>query len=356
MIGNDTIGATESTPITLQIVGEARAGRPAQVSLASGQAIAISTGAALPAGSDATVRLEETTVNGQRIDLTHPVDVGCDVRQIGEDYQVGMTLLKEGERIGPEEIGVIASLGLVEVECAQRPRVAVVTTGDELRDPGTELEEGEIYNSNRYAIAALVRTAGAQVTAITPAADSLDSTRAAISNALENDLILLCGGVSVGEHDHVKQALDSLGVTERFWRVAQRPGGPLWFGTYSRDKGPDTLIFGLPGNPISAMVTFYVYVRRAIREQLGAKNLQQQTFARLSEPIEKASGKVVFARVSLKTEDDGMLQARVTGPQGSHVLTSMLGADALAILPAERTNIVAGELIEVELLKPASSL
>ncbi len=346
----DTADAAPDAPVRLVVVGESRAGAPAESPLAAGQAIAISTGAAMPEGADAILRLEDTELRDGSIVVTAPLEPGHDVRRAGDDVRGGEQVLARGAFLGPSEVGVIASVGRDRVRCAARPRVAVLTTGDELVGAGPELRPGEIRDANAHSVPALARTAGAAVTAVAHTGDDADATREAIRGLLDADVAVVCGGVSVGEHDHVRPAFAELGVKEVFWGLALRPGRPTWFGA-----APDgTLAFGLPGNPVSAMVTFILLVRPALLALAGAHPEKRHASAVLDEPYEKRPGRAHFVRVRLAAREDGW-HARPTKQQGSHVLTSMLGADAFAIIPTERGDVAAGEQVAIELLAPRLS-
>jgi molybdopterin molybdotransferase len=257
----------------------------------------------------------------------------------------GSTVLRAGARLGPAELGVLASVGAAEASCTRRPRVAVLTTGDELVGPGESRGPGGVRDTNGVSIAGLALEAGAEVGSVARVADEPEATTAALREGLRADVVVACGGVSVGTHDHVKPALDELGVEPAFWGVALRPGKPTWFGT--RDG---TLVFGLPGNPVSAMVTFHLFVRPALLALAGADRSGTVAQAIMDEPYAKAPGRAHAVRCALEARADGW-HVRPTGPQGSHVLTSMLGADALALLPAERGDVAAGERVEIELLR-----
>ncbi len=339
--------ADASSGATLAIAGESAAGRPWGGKLGPGEAVAISTGAAVPAGADAVIRVEDTRTAGRGVRILAGADAGDNVRRAGEDVRRGDTVLRAGEQIGATELGVLASAGAGRVPCAQRPRLHLLATGDELHAAGAQLRPGGVRNSNGYSVAALALAAGAEVIASEVVGDSRSATEAALGRALEADVTVVCGGVSVGEHDHVKGALGALGVEEVFWRVALRPGKPTWFGELA--GGP--LVFGLPGNPVSAMVTFIVFARPAIRAMLGADPGATRVRAALGRDLSKPPGRAELVRCRLDRAD--RLVAMPTGPQGSHVLTSMLGADGLAILPPGVEVVVAGTEVDVELL-PAS--
>jgi molybdopterin molybdotransferase len=336
---------TAGFPVRLAVVGESRAGHPATRSLAAGEAIAISTGAMVPDGADAVVRVEDTDGGRQEVEVRAEVEPGRDIRRAGEDIEAGDTVLRAGAEIGPAGVGVLASVGRPEVACAVRPRVTVLTTGDELQEPGEPLRRGAIRNSNAHSVAALVERAGAELLGAEIVADTEEATRQALGTALDGDVVVICGGVSVGEHDHVRPAAEGLGVEQVFWRVALRPGAPTYFGT----APSDALVFGLPGNPVSAMVTFLLFARPAIRAMMGAADARRRTEAVLAAAHPALSKRTQLVRCRLELGGEGWL-AHPTGPQGSHVLTSMLDADALAILPPADEPYAAGTRVDVELL------
>jgi molybdopterin molybdotransferase len=328
----------------LRVVGESRAGHPSPVAVEEGTAVRISTGAPVPAGADAVVPVERTeAVDGAvRVPVT---DRGANVRRAGEDVRAGTAVLAPGSALGPAEVGVLASLGRAEARCAARPRVVLVITGDELVEPGEPLVPGQIWSSNGYALAGQVERAGGELVRRVSVADSAEHTREALAQALADaDLVCISGGVSVGAHDHVKDELRALEVEERFWGIALKPGKPTWFG-----RGERALVLGVPGNPVSAMVTFHLFGRPALRALQGADPDEVRATAVLDEPVARSPGREQAVRCRLRASEDGW-HAAPTGEQGSHVLTSMLGADALALIPHGEGDVPAGERVEIELL------
>ena len=329
-----------------RLIGESRAGLPAEARVERGTAVRISTGGAVPEGADAVVPLERAQQGRDGavgIPATRP---GENEREVGEDVGAGDVVLRAGTRLGPAELGVAASLGRSALRCALRPRVAILVTGDELVEPGQERGPGGIYSSNGYALAGQVERAGGEPVRRDTVRDTVEETLGAIRQALDDaDVLCVSGGMSVGPHDHVKPALRELGVEERFWGVSLKPGKPTWFGVSGDGK---RLVFGLPGNPVSAMVTFQLFARPALAALQGADPGATRAEAVLDEPAARTARREQAVRCRLRPGPDGW-HARPTGPQGSHILTSMLGADALALVPAGEGE-VAGERVTIELL------
>ncbi len=337
--------------VRLRVVGHSRAGTPASEPVGEGEACAISTGAAMPAGADAVVPIEQTRpdpplpgAGGAVVELTAAVRPGRYVRRAGDDIRAGATVLEPGVRLGPTELGVLASAGRATLLAAPRPRVAIVTTGDELVAPDAELTPGAVRNSSAFVIPALVAAAGGQAIGPTHAVDDRRRLRDALAAALEGDVAVVTGGMSVGEHDHVDEVLGELGVSRHLAGVALRPGKPFWFGTRGR-----TLVFGLPGNPVSSLVSFILLVRPALLALAGEAPTRRRTLATLDAECERTPGRLHAVRCRLELRADGW-HASPTGLQESHVLTSMLGADALALIPAGTGAVAAGESVTVELL------
>ena len=361
---------TEGEQPRLRLVGESRAGHPADVAVGKGEAIWISTGAMVPEGADAVLPVEDTSEEDGHVLPSRAARPAENIRRAGEDVEAGQVLLPAGQRISATEVAVLASAGVAEIECAQVPQVAILGSGDELIRPGEPLGPGQIHDSNTYALSALVREAGAAAAHVAHLPDSAAATRRAIGAALspelhqisslagresdavrEPDVLIVAGGVSVGRHDHVKAALTELGVEERFWRVAMRPGGPTWFGVLPREDARPTLVFGLPGNPVSAMVTFHLFARPALRALVGLDPHAGRTQATLATTYRKKPGKAHYLRCRLELTDSGWRARLTRESQGSHVLTSMLGTDALAVMPVDAEEIPAGTQVQVELLR-----
>ena len=346
----DTAGAAECSQAKLAVAEESRAGAPSARALAPGEAFRISTGGVMPEGADAVLRIEEVEERDGAISFAVAVAPGRDVRRRGDDVSAGALVLEPSTLLGPAELGVLASLAIAEPECARRPRVAIVSTGDELLAPDEPMRPGGVRNSNALTIDALARGAGAEVVSNERCPDDPGATREALGRALEADVAVVCGGVSVGRHDHVKEAYAALGADEAFWGVALRPGRPTWFGVRGEPGAGGTLAFGLPGNPVSAFVTFVLFVRPALRALSGAPSGLDSATARLAEAVPRLPARDQAVRCGLELGDDGWV-ATPTGPQGSHILTSLLGADALATVTAGPGEAPAGTEVPVELLR-----
>jgi molybdopterin molybdotransferase len=333
---------------TLTIVGESRAGSPASHELRNGEAIRISTGAAVPPGANAVIPQEDVVGNGgSAIETGAETAPGDNIRGPGEDMRARTTVLSAGTVLSPVALGAAVAAGVSAVIVARRPRVTVLCTGDELRAPGEPLGPGEIHNSNAPMLSGLATLAGALTALAQRLPDDPAATEAGIAAALErSDIVIITGGVSVGPHDHVKPALSALGVQERFWSVALQPGKPTWFGALP--DGP--LVFGLPGNPVSAVVTFSLFVTPALARLQGAPEPRPpRPDARLGTDVRRNSTREQAIRVRLQDDGAGAL-AFPNGAQGSHILTSLLGADALAMIPAGTGHLPAGTTVALAVL------
>jgi molybdopterin molybdotransferase len=328
----------------LTVVGESRAGMPSTQPLGEQQAIRISTGGAIPAGATAVVPQENVEVNGGAILTRTDVEEGDHIRDRGDDMRAGTTVLRAGSVLGAAELGAAVAAGAGAVTVARRPSVQVLSTGDELRAPGEPLGPGEIHNSNGPMLVALAAHQGAVCAPPARLPDDRAATEAGLARALETaDVVIVSGGVSVGPHDHVKPALVELGVEQLFWRVALQPGKPTWFG-----RRGTTLVFGLPGNPVSAVVTFGLFVRPALAALQGrAAERVLVSEAVLATPVRRNPDRDQALRVRLERQD-GRVIATPNGPQGSHIVTSLLGADALAWVPAGEGELEAGATVTLE--------
>lgn len=345
---SDLSDASPAHPVSLRLVTESRAGAPSAQALHRGEAALISTGAALPGGADAVVRVEHAQQHNGQVVLRAAARRGEDVREAGEDVRSGQTVLRRGAVLGAAELGVLAALGRARIACARRPRVSVIVTGDELVAPGSPRGDGGVHDSNSVSLPALVSESAAVLGEVAIAPDDGAATRSAISMlAGAADALLICGGVSVGRHDHVRPALRELGAREHFWGVALKPGRPTWFGTL--DGRP---IFGLPGNPVSAMVSFLLLARPALERMGGLDHRRWRASALLAEELTKAPGRTHAVRCRLRCTESGLQVQPTIAAQGSHILTSMLGAQVLALLPRAATIIRAGERVEVERISP----
>jgi molybdopterin molybdotransferase len=331
-------------PAAFALVGESRAGAPFGAPLAPGEAVRISTGAAVPAGTASVIRQEDVTVLPDRIETQVAVDPEANIRHAGEDMLRGALVLEAGTRLGPAQLGAAVAAGAGALTVARRPRVTILCTGDELRSPGETLGPGEIHNSNAPMLSALATHCGATVEVAPTLPDDPAPTQAELREALSHsDVLIVSGGVSVGPHDHVKPALLALGVTEHFWGVALQPGKPTWFGS----RGGQ-LVFALPGNPVSSAVTFALFVRPALDALQGAAPLAAPVpEAELAVPVRRNPGRDQAIRVRLE-HGDGRPRVIPTGAQGSHLFSSLLLADALAVIPAGSGTLEAGSRVRLE--------
>ncbi|RMD98196.1 MAG: molybdopterin molybdenumtransferase MoeA [Deltaproteobacteria bacterium] len=336
----DTEGAAAQSPVSLQIVGEVAAGGYYEAPLQPGEAVRILTGAPVPAGANAVVMQEIVEVSDGTLRLRAPVPRGANVRPAGEDVAAGTCVLQRGTPLKPAHIGMLAALGKSFVQVFQRPRVAILATGDELVEVDRPLGQGQITNSNAYALTAQVEACGAQPVMLGIARDHPDDLREKLRAAIHADLLVTSGGVSVGDFDYVKEVLAAIGCTMRFWKVAMKPGKPLAFGTMGGKP-----VFGLPGNPVSTMVSFELFVRPALRRMMGDRApFAPELHARLDPPLRGGGKRTNFVRVTLHHEG-GELVARSTGNQGSGILSSMVAAHALAVLPPDDAQHSEADLI-----------
>jgi molybdopterin molybdotransferase len=346
--GADLAGAGETTPVALRITGEVFAGTGPLPTVEAGGAARIMTGGAMPPGADTVVPVEQTAVEGGTVHIRLDPGPGRFVRESGEDVRVGTVVLERGRLLDPAGIGMLASVGRKRVPVHPRPRVMVVSTGDELVDPGEPLGPGQIRDSNSWLLAAQAQAAGADAFRCDKLRDDPEALRRGFAlAAADGDFVLTSGGVSVGERDYTKQVLATLGDVRSF-RVAMQPGMPQAFGVAA-----GTPLYGLPGNPVSCFVVFETLVRPGLRRLAGHPDDRldrPRVVARLGEAVRSPAGKVSFLRVRLEVGDEGVV-ARLTGNQGSGVLSSCVAADGLAVVPAEHRELPAGSAVQVVLLR-----
>jgi molybdopterin molybdotransferase len=339
---------TANAPLTLTVTDRITAGTISARRLASGQAARIFTGAPLPDGADAVVPQEDVEADAARIRIARAVVPGAFVRPRGEDVRVGDRVMEAGRPVHAAEVGMLATLGHSPVLVHRRPRVAVLSTGDELADLGTEPGPGQIPNTNTYSLMAQVLEAGAEPVNLGVAPDLLEAIQARIRWGQGADVFVSSAGVSVGDLDLVREAFTRCGAELHLWRVSMRPGKPITFGTLER-----RLIFGLPGNPVSAMVTFELFVRPALRRLAGHERVARPRIrARALDPIANPGHRRGYLRVTLVREGDEY-GARLTGDQGSAILTSMVQADGLAVIAGDSV-VAKGESVEVIPLRDVS--
>jgi len=341
----DVAAATLEAPVRLRVLETIGAGTVASQPVGTRTAIRIMTGAPLPNGADAVVRVEDTAETPDGVAVHLPVAPGSHVREPGEDMRIGERVLAAGRLLRPADIGLVASLGVPMLRVTRRPRVAVIATGDELVDVGAALGPGQIVNSNAYALAAAVEEAGGEPRLVGIVRDRPEDIRAAFAEAVTADAVLSTGGVSVGSFDYVRRILGDLGYRERFWKVAQKPGKPLTFGHCGR-----TPVFGLPGNPVSSLVCFHLYVLPALRTMLGLARVHLPSAeATLADPLRTAVGLTEFVRCSVDGAPDAY-RVRSTGSQSSGVLRSLSLGDGLIVAPPDSGALAAGARVRIVLL------
>ncbi len=329
----------------LVVAGTAWAGRPWDGEVQSGQCVRIMTGAEVPAGADTVIMQEHTERDGDAIVIASGHRAGQNVRQPGEDIRAGDTVLEGGQRLRAAELALLASLGVPDVTVHRKPKVAFFSTGDELVAPGGELGPGQIYDSNRYAIYGMLTALGVEIIDLGMIPDTREAVEQAFHDAAAKaDAIVTSGGVSVGDADYVKETLDRLGKVD-FWKIAMKPGKPLAFGEVE-----GALFFGLPGNPVSTLVTFYQFAKPALRRLMGERDIPAPLTIRVpaAEALKKRPGRTDFQRGILERNADGKLVVRSVGQQASHILSGMSRANCFIVLPRESGGVDAGTEVDVQ--------
>ncbi|MGH8625632.1 MAG: molybdopterin molybdotransferase MoeA [Gammaproteobacteria bacterium] len=329
---------------SLGVAGTAWAGRPFCGNLNPGECVRIFTGAPMPKGTETVIIQEQVQRDGDTIRLAGSFTAGQNVRAAGEDIALGQTVLSAGRRLTPADLGLLASVGVGEVSVRRRPRVAYFSTGDELRSVGETLSEGAIYDSNRYVLHGVLSRLGVEILDLGVVRDTPEAIHAAMGQAARiADAVISSGGVSVGEADHVTDALCALGRVA-FWKVAMKPGRPLAFGRVG-----GAVFFGLPGNPVSVMVTFYQFVQPALRRMMGESDFSPLTIkVRCASKLKKRPGRVEFQRGRLVRDEQGDLQVYSTGSQGSAILSSMSQANCFIVLALESGQVAPGAMVGVQ--------
>ncbi len=339
-------GATQSRPRTLKIAGESSAGNTFEGQMRSGQAVRIMTGGIIPGGADAVVPIEQVTIlGGSRARFTGSIKPGQHVRKRGEDIRKGEVVLHIGRRITPGSIGVLASIGHTNVWVYKKPRVAILATGNELVEVEDRPSKGKVRNGTSLMLAAYVHCEGGDPRLLGIVPDRREHLRNRIKKSLSNDVLLVTGGVSVGKYDYVKRVLEDLEVEIKFWKVNIKPGMPLVFG-----KHRNTLVFGLPGNPVSTGVTFLQFVRPALRKMVGREDvLPMRHTATLDQDFVKTDGKRHYLR-GIARQQKGELHVTMTGIQSSGAMSSLSKANCLLVVPEEQNALRRGDAVEIEFL------
>ncbi len=341
-------------PATLKIIEDIKAGDMPTGIVMTGQCARIMTGAPVPQGADAVIRVEDTqALTENKVQINVAVKSGNDIRLQGEGMRNGDVVLTAGSEITPGVIGVLATVKCAQVQVVRQPRVAILSTGNELEDMDEPVDPNKIPNSNSYALMAQVQALGIEPALLGIARDDPEELAEYLQRGLHFDVLLVSGGSSVGVHDYVRPTIEALGVQMKFWRVAMKPGHPVAFGVLQRNSDgtpKETFVFGLPGNPVSSMVCFEEFVAPALRRMMGHARLYRRTItARLTHNVKHQAGRTEFIRVTLAKEEGGYT-ATSTGAQGSGMLLSMAQADGLMVVPADSVGIAAGSEVTVQLL------
>ena len=343
---SDTFGATKTNMVSLKNIDVSSAGSPSDLVLKKGECIQCMTGAKIPNGADAIIMVEDSSgfSNSKNVQIMIEAQVGQHIRKMGEEINKGDTLIKKGTTLTTSEIGVCASFGYSQLSVSKKPKVAIFATGNELVEPGKDLKEGEIYNSNLFLFADLVKKAGSKVVVRNVIKDDKSSLKSFLFDALETcDVIISSGGVSMGRYDYVREVFIDLGVKEHFWKVAQKPGKPFFFGTNNK-----SLIFGLPGNPVSSYIGFMIWVWPVLKQLMGSIK-DKSTKGILSEPfpLEKLKQRYLFGQSWI---ENGELRCKASTKIGSHMLSSALEANCILSANKGKGFLKPGDFIDVTML------
>jgi molybdopterin molybdotransferase len=342
----------DDVPGTLPVALHIAAGRPAERALGPGEAMAIATGGVVPEGADAVIPIEYVVDHGNEVEIPDPVVRGANIRLRGGDVAAGAVVVDAGVRVGAGVVGALAAAGIAAVQCVRRPRVVVLTTGTELAPPGAPLAPGQVYEANGAMLAAAVAAAGGEAELLAAVEDTEDAHRRALERGLAADVLVTSGGVSVGPHDLVRRVESELGVEEVFWRVAVKPGKPVSFGVRGR-----TLVFGLPGNPVSSLVGFELFVKPGLLALQGARDpLPRFALGRLARTVSRNPARDEYLRARSRLERDEHDRAEVVleplDGQDSHMIARAAAADALVLAPRGEGELAAGETVRYLSLRP----
>lgn len=346
IVAVDSVGATPETPARLRVIGEAAAGSPFDGFVDRGMAVRIMTGATIPDGADGVVEVEATEEGDGYVTVRKEIAAGRSIRRVGEDISRGEIAIEAGRRINPGRVALLAALGVTNVPVRVKPIVGILSTGSELVEPHRAPSIGQIRNSSQPALYAACQEAGAEPVALGIVGDDREELREKIEEGLRYDILMTTGGVSAGRYDYVTDLLPELDVEVKFHRTAIRPGSPLLFGTH----GQGTLLFGLPGNPVSTLVTFDLFVRAALRAMMKETTATHEFPARLEVDLRKKDAKRLFVR-GIVRQTHGELHVRPTGTQSSGALTSISGANCLIVLDEATRDMEAGSMVTIRMIE-----
>jgi len=344
----DVVDTTANNPVGLSLTGMIRAGDAGNVNIKKNSAVKIFTGAPVPRLASAIVMKEVTEEENGKVFIKKKAIKGQNIRKKGEEFRIGETIFSPGKIISPPVVAMLASLGVVKVKVYKKPRITLIITGDEVRPPSAKIKKGQIRDSNSFALVSSLHSIGIDAIDIKHIGDSRSATQKAFTTALKrSDVIISVGGVSVGDYDLVKDVLREIGVNEIFWRVAMKPGKPNYFGVKN-----NKLVFGLPGNPVSAMISYYVLIRPCILKMMGASIINPFVMqARLTEAIKKKPDRIEFVRGIVEKNNAGTLQVTPVRGQDSHMIGGMAEANCLIYFPKGLTVLNSSSLVDVEMLE-----